>query len=393
MHIPELNFESISFDKFMSEYWNKKPVLLKNALPDFECPIDGNELAGIAMEDDVHARLISERQGGVEVKHGPFSEEDYFNVADSKYCLLVQEVETIVPEIAELKKKFRFISDWRSDDIMMSYANDGGTVGAHTDYFDVFLIQGSGKREWQIGEKLSEEPDYYLDMPVRIMREFIPTEKFILEPGDILYLPPMVPHNGIAIGESITLSVGFRNPSISEIAEAWLGAIKNQHAEIDRLEEVVGAYDSSNPSEISPLVIDKVRDLLTDFIKDEQSVAQWFGKMVTQPVRGDVTGELSRLVATADYERLKSSLQSAFEETDLIFWNESVRISFFKLSDTLKVFIDGEAFEMELDCLPGIKKLTSMKSYSKQQLLSEKSDSFIYFVAALLELNILYVGE
>ena len=232
MQIPELNFESISFDEFISEYWNKKPVLLKNALPDFECPIDGNELAGIAMEDDVHARLISEIQGDVDVKHGPFSEEDYSNVADSKYCLLVQEVETIVPEFAELKKKFRFISDWRSDDIMMSYANDGGTVGAHTDYFDVFLIQGSGKREWQIGDKLSEEPDYYLDMPVRIMREFVPTEKFILEPGDILYLPPMVPHNGIAIGESITLSVGFRNPSISEIAEAWLGAIKNQHARL-----------------------------------------------------------------------------------------------------------------------------------------------------------------
>lgn len=209
----------ISAADFLRDYWQKKPLLIRHALPDFITPLSPEELAGLACEEDVPARLILERGGDYpwQLKQGPFSEEDFTSLPEEGYSLLVTDCDKLIPDLMHLVTGFRFLPDWRIDDLMISYAPPGGSVGAHIDEYDVFLLQGMGRRRWGIEYPVAHT-EFVPGLDIRLLVDFEPTDEWVLEPGDMLYLPPGVPHHGVAIDPCMTFSIGFRAPLWHEMA-------------------------------------------------------------------------------------------------------------------------------------------------------------------------------
>jgi 50S ribosomal protein L16 3-hydroxylase len=210
---------TLSVADFLRDYWQKKPVLIRQGVPGFESPLSPEELAGLACEEDVPARLILESAGARPwtLRHGPFTEADFTSLPEDGYSLLITDCEKLIPDLMSLVQHFRFVPDWRIDDLMISYAPPGGSVGAHIDEYDVFLLQGMGRRKWMI-EYPPKHSDFVPDLDIRLLQEFEPTEAWVLEPGDMLYLPPGVPHHGEAVDHCMTYSIGFRAPLLHELA-------------------------------------------------------------------------------------------------------------------------------------------------------------------------------
>ena len=207
----------ITADEFLSEYWQKKPLLIRNAIPNFIPPIEGDDLAGLSLEEEVESRLVIGDDWQLE--HGPFEESRFETLPNRNWTLLVQGVDLWVPEVADLLKSFDFLPAWRLDDIMVSYAEDGGSVGPHFDYYDVFLLQGSGQRRWQVGQLCTADDLHTDNTRLKVLKEFNAVEDWVLNPGDMLYLPPKIAHHGVAIGECTTFSVGFRAPAATEMLD------------------------------------------------------------------------------------------------------------------------------------------------------------------------------
>jgi 50S ribosomal protein L16 3-hydroxylase len=221
----------ITVDDFLKHYWQKKPLLIRNAFPDIQSPITADELAGLACEEHVNARLVLEKDGDKpwQVEFGPFEESRFSKLPTTHWSLLVSDVERHLPESKSLLKAFRFIPDWRVDDLMVSYAPAGGSVGAHTDAYDVFLIQLSGQRLWKISEHYPDETLSNTDLC--ILKNFTAEQEWLVNAGDMIYLPPNVAHHGIAQAcqdergdelHCMTASVGFRAPSLKTITSDYI---------------------------------------------------------------------------------------------------------------------------------------------------------------------------
>jgi len=218
-------------EQFLAEYWQKKPCLIRQAFADFEPMLDGDDLAGLACEEMAESRLV---RGSVEaadwsLTHGPFSEDDFTALPEENWTLLVQDVEKHYAPLQDLMRQFSFIPNWRLDDLMMSYAATGGSVGPHTDQYDVFLLQAAGTRRWQIAR--SFEPELLEDCPLNVLRQFTAEQEWVLEPGDMLYLPPNVAHLGIALEPGMTWSIGSRAPSAADLLQGlgeWLSFSDDQ---------------------------------------------------------------------------------------------------------------------------------------------------------------------
>jgi len=212
-------------EQFLAEYWQKKPCLIRQAIADFKPLLDADDLAGLACEEMAESRLISgtaEAQDW-EVRHGPFSDADFSTLSDENWTLLVQDVEKHYAPLQALVQQFSFIPNWRLDDLMVSYAVTGGSVGPHVDQYDVFMLQAEGTRRWQIAE--SFDPELLEDCALNTLKQFNPEQEWILEPGDILYLPPNVAHHGVALEPGMTWSVGSRAPSGADLLQGlgeWL---------------------------------------------------------------------------------------------------------------------------------------------------------------------------
>ena len=176
----------ISAEEFLADYWQKKPLLIRNAIPNFEPPVDGDELAGMALEQEVESRLVVGADWQLE--HGPFTEERFQTLPSTDWTLLVQAVDLWVPEVAELLHEFNFLPPWRLDDIMVSYAEAGGSVGPHFDYYDVFLLQGAGQRRWQIGQRCDNDTPLATGTDLKIIADFKATNEWVLNTGDMLWV-------------------------------------------------------------------------------------------------------------------------------------------------------------------------------------------------------------
>ena len=272
----------ISPREFLDQYWQKKPVLISQALPGFQSPVSANELAGLSLEADVESRIILEHDTSWELIQGPFSEENYTKLPENHWTLLVQAVNHWIPEIHDLLRYFNFIPDWRLDDIMISYATDGGNVGPHFDQYDVFLLQAAGKRHWQVGPIYDETSPTVAGTPLHILEAFQAEQDFILEPGDMLYLPPGVGHHGVAQGECITISIGFRAPSHSEILMHFTDFIADQLPASLRYEDR-DLSPPEHPSDIDEATLDRLQNIISLYGKDREQLAQWFGQYMTQP--------------------------------------------------------------------------------------------------------------
>jgi len=220
--------------RFLREVWQKRPLLIRGAFAGFENPVAPDDLAGLACEELALSRIVIEKaldsrvrgnddakgrraDSRWELRTGPFAEKDFATLPKTHWTLLVQDVDKWDADVAALLANFRFLPSWRVDDVMISYAEDGGSVGAHVDQYDVFLLQGLGQRRWQIDERPDAPKAFRDDVELKLLRDFTPTHDWLLEPGDMLYLPPGVPHHGVAVGPCMTYSIGMRAPSQAEL--------------------------------------------------------------------------------------------------------------------------------------------------------------------------------
>ncbi|WP_372758833.1 cupin domain-containing protein [Litorivivens sp.] len=267
--------------QFLRDYWQREPLLIQQGLPDYQCPIDGDDLAGLACEAEVESRLIAGKDKRWQLRNGPMEASVFSELPSTHWTLLVQRVDQWFEEITALLRHFDFLPQWRIEDIMASYAVTGGGVGPHFDRYDVFLIQGSGQREWRIGQRC-DESDVVLDsQPLRLLDEFHEQARYVLNPGDILYIPPGVAHWGTALDDQcITLSVGFRAPSLSQILERWWETLSADLTEDLRYRDTAATLASGQT--LDRRHIDHLQSLLHDALSDKTSLIASFGELVTE---------------------------------------------------------------------------------------------------------------
>jgi 50S ribosomal protein L16 3-hydroxylase len=204
---------------FLRDYWQKRPLLIRNAFANFEAPLTPEDLAGLACEEAALSRLVRHDRASDrwELRSGPFDEDDFPGLPREDWTLLVQDVDKWDVDVAALLARFDFLPRWRIDDVMVSFAAPGGSVGAHVDHYDVFLLQGLGRRRWQIDARANPPTAFRDDVELKLLREFSPSHDWVLEAGDMLYLPPGVPHHGVAVDACLTFSIGMRAPAASEL--------------------------------------------------------------------------------------------------------------------------------------------------------------------------------
>ena len=291
---------NITPSQFLADYWQKKPLLIRNAIPAFKGLLSANDLAGLSCEDDVEARMIKHLKGKWQVIEGPFDEDIFNTLPEKDWTLLVQSVNHHLPEAAILLAQFNFIPHSRLDDLMVSYAPDGGGVGPHFDSYDVFLLQGTGKRLW----RLSEQQDLNLveDAPLKILKNFVTDQEYILEAGDMLYLPPQVAHWGIAVGECMTYSIGFRAPLAQELGIEFLNFIQEKI-------NLVGLYQDPNltlqthPSNISNNMVTQASDILKNITWDDDVIGEFLGMYLSEP-KSNVIFEKPRKLSIEKFNQL-----------------------------------------------------------------------------------------
>lgn len=264
-----INWSTISQQDFLENYWQKKPIVLKNALPNLPELTDENELAGLAMEEFVDSRIVENDNGEWQVNHGPF--QDFSRWQNGKWSLLVQGVDSYLPEVKRLLETVNFIPKWRIDDVMVSFSMPGAGVGLHLDQYDVFIIQGKGKRHWQAGtvDKSQCQDQVATDLlQLKEPEKFEPIVDEVLESGDILYVPPFSAHKGETIEPCINYSVGFRAPSQQEML--WLFAdhlIENGHG-LTRFQS--STTPVANSEYLPDADIKDMHALLIEAVKDEK---------------------------------------------------------------------------------------------------------------------------
>jgi 50S ribosomal protein L16 3-hydroxylase len=300
MNIPLQLLNGLTPSHFLAEYWQKKPLLIRQAIPNFIGLLSPNDLAGLACEENVQARIISQKKDIWQVKHGPFDDADFAKLGKKNWTLLVQSVNQHLSEAADLLAQFNFIPHARLDDLMVSYAPTGGGVGAHVDSYDVFLLQGSGKRNW----KISAQTDLSLveNAPLRILKHFKPEQEWVLEAGDMLYLPPQIAHWGVSESDDcMTYSIGFRAPKTQELLHEFLNYLQ------DHIQEK-GFYSDPNlslqihPAEISDDMISKVDEMLQKITWDKKHVADFLGKYLSEP-KVDVVFAPNKKISKVEFNK------------------------------------------------------------------------------------------
>jgi 50S ribosomal protein L16 3-hydroxylase len=278
MHILD-SIGELSVDQFMRRHWQRAPLLARGAFPAFAPPIDPAGLFDLASRDDVESRLIASSGDGRTLRHGPFDRLP--SRRRPGWTLLVQGVDLHDDAVHELMCRFRFVPDARVDDLMISFATDGGGVGPHVDQYDVFLLQGHGRRRWRIAPP--GDASLVPDVPLKLLARFEPTQEWVLEPGDMLYLPPGWGHDGVAVGECTTLSIGFRAPSRQEFLSAFLGAAADAPGGADPRYGDRGLRPAVRPGELPEGLADRLRDWATGWRPAAADVDRFVGCFVTEP--------------------------------------------------------------------------------------------------------------
>ena len=268
---------------FLRDYWQKRPLLVRNAFPGLHSPLQPEDLAGLACEEGTLSRLVHHDRAsdGWSVRHGPFAEEDFPGLPDHDWTLLVQDVDKWDPDVAALLEHFRFLPRWRIDDIMVSFAATGGSVGAHVDQYDVFLLQTHGHRRWLIDNRPGAPLGFRDGVELKLLRQFEPSHDWVLGPGDMLYLPPDVPHHGIAVDPCLTVSVGMRAPSSAELIGDWLDDLLADADESIRYRDPDLALPA-DPNEIDAAAMERVVAALNAIrMNDPDRLGDWFGRFIT----------------------------------------------------------------------------------------------------------------
>jgi 50S ribosomal protein L16 3-hydroxylase len=324
--------------RFLRDYWQKRPLLIRGGFPTVHEAISPDDLAGLACEEAALARIVIHdgKRDRWTLRNGPFAERDFAKLPKSHWTLLVQDVDKWDMDVAALLDAFAFIPSWRVDDVMVSYASDGGGVGAHVDQYDVFLVQGVGQRRWRISTDPNAPVDFRADTELKLLREFVPTHDWLLEPGDALYLPPGVPHEGTAAGECMTFSVGMRAPSQAELLLDFAEFLAEPLGEERRFSDP-DLRPAHVPGEIDAAALLRARAALPHFSKvDNATLLRWFGAFITRYRSGHSALPAARPLTPA---RLAATLPGA-----RLLRNPFARFAWARHGRGALLFVAGECF-------------------------------------------------
>jgi len=387
MH-PTLTFPTdLDLKRFLETYWQKRPALLRNAVATEFLTFPAEELAGLACEDGVESRLIQQTENNKwQLELGPLEEQAFEGLPESNWTLLVQDVDKHVPDVARLLEAFSFLPDWRLDDIMISYAADEGGVGPHTDNYDVFLVQAQGQRRWRLSESDYGDDDLLPDCPLRVLRHFETSEDWLLNPGDVLYLPPRLGHWGTAVGECMTWSIGMRGPSQDELLDAWLQF---------RCESSPSEYfhDNLAPGRKSPALIlgselDQARTLMQDLLpRDDDHFRRWFGSFVTEP-KPDFEVEPLQHPVRPDW------LQSQVSEGAVLIRHPWIRIACVDLDTGPALCAQGECFVAAPELQAALQCIAEQRLLLPEVLLALEPQSELWaWLCQLFNRGLLLIDE
>jgi 50S ribosomal protein L16 3-hydroxylase len=312
----------------MRRHWHKKPLLVRQAVTGAQPLFSRSELLALAAQEEVESRLVVQAQAGSKkswrFRHGPFTRKQLPSFKQGLWTLLVQGVNLHDDRVCGLMEAFRFVPAARLDDLMISFATDGGGVGPHFDSYDVFLLQVHGQRRWRIGRQkdLTLAPD----VPLKILTDFKPEQEFVLSPGDMLYLPPRYAHDGIAMGECMTYSIGFRSPSKGELAQEILQRIAEQSAEEvgsalyrDRDQEAV-----VDCARVPPRMLDFSRHSVERALQDPDAIARALGEILTEP-KAQVWFDSSTFASVSRGVRLDRRTRALYDDHHFFINGESFR--------------------------------------------------------------------
>ena len=339
-------------ETFLARHWQRTPLLIRSAIRDFRPPLSRHELAGLALEQHVESRILERVDDEWRLHHGPFAAADLRR--EVPWTLLVQAVDHYIPEVARLRRLVDFLPSWRVDDVMVSYAVDGGSVGPHYDNYDVFLLQGEGRRRWRLGQACDSRSPLLPHDTLRILRDFECSREYLLEPGDILYVPPGIAHWGIAEGECTTFSIGFRAPRINDMVSRWADDLLEQ-LDPELFFRDPGIEAASRAGEIRPQDLERVRAQLRAAL-DQATDSRWFGAMVTEPRYefdtddDDLAEARALLAAGPGYIELSPAARVAWQQEPegiTVFANGQARLFSSTVLDTLATLcgdwrLDGE---------------------------------------------------
>ncbi|SPA00405.1 conserved hypothetical protein, COG2850 [Cupriavidus taiwanensis] len=341
---------------FMRDVWHRKPLLIRQAVPGIVPPVSRDALFDLADRDDVESRLVTHFRNRWKLAHGPFARENLPGVKTRQWTLLVQGVNLHDAAAAKLMGRFRFVPDARLDDVMISYATDGGGVGPHFDSYDVFLLQVSGRRRWRISSQTSLE--LIPDMPLKILADFSAEQEWVLEPGDMLYLPPQYAHDGIAEGECMTCSIGFRAPAYRELAGhflAWLSETVEDNEELGGRYADAGERAATRPAQLPAGMAKAVAERLKSLQWNSQMVSEFLGSHLSEPKPGVEFAEIADMPLRR-YATLASRHGVVLAPASIALY------------DRANFFLNGEAYEPPTELMPWLKKLADNRQLSAQEV-------------------------
>ena len=283
-YAPLSSLAHVEVSDFLARYWQRQHLFARAALPHFRSPLDADTIAGFSLDEDVVSRLvIQDRQAQHwELRHGPLDADVFSQLPEHDWTLLIQHADALHAELRAILDAFRFIPNWRLDDIMVSYAAPGGGVGPHFDYYDVFLLQAQGRRRWRIGQHCDAETELLPDQAMKLLKNFDSSAEYICQPGDLLYVPAGLAHWGEALDDCITYSIGFRAPSHADIVLEFSQELASHMREDMRYRDAGNSFQKDTPGEIGTAVIDQLLAILRDKLDARDSLADWFGRYSTQ---------------------------------------------------------------------------------------------------------------
>jgi 50S ribosomal protein L16 3-hydroxylase len=380
----------LSTGEFLSRHWQKKPLLVRGAFPEFVDPLTPDELAGLAMEQGIKARLVFEKgRRPWQLFHGPFSESRLRRLPKSHWSLLVSRVNEYCDPAAEILDRFKFIPHWRCDDLMVSFAPPQGTVGAHLDSYDVFLIQGKGRRRWQIQE--NPNPELIPDIDLKILTHFEPEAEWILEPGDMLYLPPGVAHYGVALEDSLTYSVGFRAPSHGDLWRELFNMPQNLWEGLagDQMYTDPDLKEQENPGLLSREAVAKLSAILAEPLNHPEIMGRWLGAYLTRDSDGPRPASSSRRLAL-------QALAKRLEKTQ-VARADDIRVAYLDpVEGRFSFFVGGEEHSLDVRLLPLVKTICQSRVMDGASLLkalpraAKAREGALTFVAELVREGLLF---
>lgn len=361
MNIATLNWGDLTPEEFLAQYWQKKPLLIKQAFKGFEDTITADELAGLAMETEIESRIVSvNNHGDWQVDHGPF--EDFSQYGESNWTLLVQAVNNWSGPTNNLLTPFSFIPRWRIDDVMVSFSTPNGGVGAHLDQYDVFIIQGSGKRRWQVGAPNNNLSTLLPHPDLKQVSAFEPLIDEITEAGDLLYIPPNHPHNGVSIENSVNFSVGFQAPSSQELWSSFADKLIDNNLGEQRFSDAARQVTTASTL-ISKDDQQQLKAFMLEQLDNTEMFEQFIGQYLTQSHHAL---ELLMPVTDIDEEKLADILS----EPEILFMPVSgLKAAIIDESKTT-LFLNGDSFHIDEQTLSLAKLLAGQTHLTTNQVKS-----------------------